>query len=97
MDAMDSGNESEDEPMSMYMLGDIHDGIKSYLRVNMREAGYKIRDCIKQRKTEWKGALLSTGIMDKGLNKVFNTVVNDILQVLPILGESDSEVSYFIP
>ena len=34
--------------------------------------------------------------MVKGLHKVFKTVVNDILQVLPIFGESGSEVSYLI-
>ena len=36
-------------------------------------------------------------IMGKGLHKVFKTVVNEIWQVLPIFGESGSEVSYFIP
>ena len=30
--------------------------------------------------------------MGKGLHKLFKTDVNDILQVLPILGESGSEV-----
>ena len=30
-------------------------------------------------------------------HKVFKTVVKEILQVLPPLGESGSEVSYFIP
>ena len=35
--------------------------------------------------------------MVKGLHKVFKTVVNEHFQVLPILGESGSEVSYFIP
>ena len=40
--------------------------------------------------------MLSTQNMVKGLHKVFNTVVNDILQVLPIFGESGSEVSYLI-
>ena len=34
--------------------------------------------------------------MGKGLHKVFKAVVNDILQALPSLGESGSEVSYFI-
>ena len=33
----------------------------------------------------------------KSLHKVFIAVVNGVLQVLPILGESGSEVSYFIP
>ena len=35
--------------------------------------------------------------MGKGLHKVFKTVVKEILQDLPTLGESGSEVSYFIP
>ena len=35
--------------------------------------------------------------MGKGLHKNFKAVVTDISQVLPILGESGSEVSYFIP
>ena len=35
--------------------------------------------------------------MGKVLHKLFKAVVNEILQVLPILGESGSEVSYFIP
>ena len=35
--------------------------------------------------------------MGKGLHKVFKAVVNDILKALPILGESGSEVFYFIP
>ena len=35
--------------------------------------------------------------MGKGLHKVFNTVVKEILQELKALGESDSEVSHFIP
>ena len=33
----------------------------------------------------------------KVYKKIFKAVVNDIFQVLPILGESGSEVSYFIP
>ena len=35
--------------------------------------------------------------MGKGLHKVFKDVVNNIFQAVPILGESGSEVSYFIP
>ena len=35
--------------------------------------------------------------MGKGLHKVFKYIVNEISQVLPPLGESRSEVSYFIP
>ena len=35
--------------------------------------------------------------MGKGLQKVFKTIVKDVYQNLPPLGESGSEVSYFIP
>ena len=63
---MDYGDESDDEPMSMQMLEDIHDGSKYHPDVNRREAHYKIRDRIKQRKPEWKGALNATQNMGKG-------------------------------
>ena len=33
---------------------------------------------------EWKGTLLSTQDLGKGLHKVFKDVVNDISQALPI-------------
>ena len=49
MDAVDSGNESDDEHMSIDMLEDIRDGIKSHPIVNRKEAPYKISDIIKQR------------------------------------------------
>ena len=35
--------------------------------------------------------------MGKVLQKLFKTAVKEILQDLPILGESSSELSYFIP
>ena len=35
--------------------------------------------------------------MGKGLHKVFKTVLKEISQDLPSLGESGSEVSHFIP
>ena len=57
MDAMESGYESDDDPISMQMLEDDRDGSQFHLRVNRREAHYKIRDSIKQRQSEWKGAL----------------------------------------
>ena len=94
---MSSGDESDDEPMSTKMLEDIQDGSQSHSSVNMLEARYKICDRIKLSKVEWKGELLSTWNMGKGLHKVFKAVANEIFQVLPILGESGSEVSYFIP
>ena len=48
MDAMGSGDKSEDEPMSTEVLEEICDGSQSHPSVNRREASYKIRDRIKQ-------------------------------------------------
>ena len=53
--------------MSAEMLEDIHDSSKSHLRVNMREARYKIYDRIKQIQAEWKEELLSMRDMGNGL------------------------------
>ena len=41
MDAVDSGDESDGDPMSTDMLEDIFDGIQSYANVDKREARYK--------------------------------------------------------
>ena len=57
MDAMNSGNCSYDDPMSTEMVEYICDGSQSHPNVNRRETRYKIRDSIKQRQLEWKGAL----------------------------------------
>ena len=43
---MDSGDESDDEPMSTEMLKDIRDVSQSHPNVNRREARYKISDRI---------------------------------------------------
>ena len=54
MNEMDSGDESDDGPISTEMLEDICDGRQSHPSVNRREACYKIRDRIEQRQTECK-------------------------------------------
>ena len=64
--------------------------------VNRIEARYKIRDLIRKRQPEWKGALKATRRMGKGLHKVFSTVVEEISQELTPLGESGPEVCHFI-
>ena len=51
---------------------------------------------MKKRQSEWKGVLKAMQNMGIGLHKVFKTVVKDVLQYLPPLGKSGSEVSYFI-
>ena len=62
------------------MAEEIGDEIQSNPKFNRREARYKIRDCIKQRQSEWKGAVKVTRRMGKGSHKIFKTVVKDILQ-----------------
>ena len=54
MDVMDSGDDSDDEPMSTDMLEDIRDGSKSHPSVNRREARYKIHYCMKLIQTACK-------------------------------------------
>ena len=97
MDTMDSSDESYHDLISKDMLEDICDRSQSHPNVNKRESRYKIRDCIKQRQSEWKGGLKATQNMGKGLHKVFNTDVKEILKDFPPLGESGSEVSHLIP
>ena len=82
--------------MSTEMLEEIRDGSQYHPDVNKREARCKIYDCIKQIQSEWEGSLKATRIMGKGSHKVFKTIVKEILQDLPPLGESGSEVSHFI-
>ena len=94
---MSSSDNSDDKPMSTDMLEDIREVSQYHPSINRREARYKIYDRIKQGQAEWKGALLPTQKMGKGSHKVFNAFVNDILQALPMLGESVSEVFYCIP
>ena len=94
--ALDSVNDSDDEPMFTEMLEDINDKIQSLPNVNRREVRYKICDRIQQGQPEWKGALKATRNMDKVLYKVFKTFVKEISKYLP-LGKSGSEISHFIP
>ena len=75
---MYSGNDSDDEPISMEMLEDISDGSQSNMNVNRVNVRYKIRDCVKQRQSQWKGLLKSTQNIGKGSHKVFKTVVKEI-------------------
>ena len=97
MDAINYGDESDHDLISMEMLEDICDGSQTHPNVNRREARYKIRYRVRQRQSEWKRALKDTRSMGKVLHKVFSTVGKEILQELAPLGESGSEVSHFIP
>ena len=97
MDAINPGDESYHNLISTEMLEDIREKIQTHPNVNRREARYKIRDCIKQRQSYWKGVLKDTRSMGKCLHKVFSAIVKEISQELTPFGESGSEVSDFIP
>ena len=78
MDAINSGDESDHDLISMEMLEDICHGSQTHPNVNRREARYKIRDRIRQRQSERKGASKSMQNMGRRLQKVFKTVVKEI-------------------
>ena len=63
MDAINSGDESNHDLISTEMLDDIRDGSQTHPNVNIREVLYKIRDNIRQRQPEWKGASKATQSM----------------------------------
>ena len=75
MDAINSGDESDHYLISTEMLEDIRDRSQTHPNVNRRQASYKIRDLLRQRQSQWKGALKDTQNMVKGLHKVFSTFV----------------------
>ena len=60
MDAINSSDEPDHDLISTEMLEDVCDRSQTHTNVNRREARYKIRDIIRQRQSEWKGALKAT-------------------------------------
>ena len=60
MENINSGDESDHYLISTDMLEDICDGSQTHPNVNRKKALYKIRDRIRQRQSEWKGALKDT-------------------------------------
>ena len=97
MDAMDFGDESDNDLVFTQMLENIQDWSQSHPNVNQREYRYIIPDRISQRQSEWKGELKTTRNTSKGLHKVSKTIVKYISQYFPPLGKSGSEVAHFIP
>ena len=60
MDAINSSGESDHGLISTEMLEDICDGSQTHPNINRREARYKIRDRIRQIKSEFKVELKAT-------------------------------------
>ena len=80
----------------MEKLEDICDESQTHPTVNKRESRYEIRDRVRRKESQQKGALKATRNMGKGLHKVFSAIVSEISQELTNLGEYGSEVFHFI-
>ena len=78
MENLDEKENFDDDHISTETLHDICDRNQTHPSIDKREARLKIRDRIKQKKSEWKGALRATHNMRKGLQKVFSTIVKEI-------------------
>ena len=89
--------EFDDDLISTETLHDIFEGKQTHPNIDKREARLAIRDRIKQKKSQRKGALRATHKMGNGLHRVFNNIVLEISQELTDFGETSSEVSHFIP
>ena len=60
MENIDEKENFDDDLISKETLHDIRDGNQTHPNIDKREALLKIRDRIKQNKSEWKGALRAT-------------------------------------
>ena len=97
MENIDETEKFDDDVISTETLHDIRDGNQTHPKINKREARMAIRDRMKQKKFQWKGALRATHNMRKGLHRFFSTIVSEIPQELTNFGETGSEVPHFIP
>ena len=85
MENLDSNEQSDHDLISTEMLEYICDVSQTHPNVNKNEARYKIRDCVRQKESQWKGELKATRSMGKFLHKVFSTFVKDVLQELTVI------------
>ena len=76
MNILNQKEKFDDDHISTETLHDIRDENQTHPNIDKREARLKIRDRIRQRQPEWKGALKATRNMGKGLHKVFSTIVS---------------------
>ena len=79
MENLDGKENFNENLISTETLHDIRDGNQTHPSIDKREARFKIHDRIKQKKSQWKGALRATHKMGKVLHRVFSTIVLDIL------------------
>ena len=79
MDSIDESStyiDSDEVPISINTIEYIQDGNYAHLDINTRDARFKTCYYIRQAKSEWKGAEISSNRMGKVLHKVFKAVVN---------------------
>ena len=76
----------DDNLISTETLYDIRDTNHTHLKIDRREARMAISDRIKEKKSQWKGALRATHKIGKDLHRVFCTIVSDISQELTNFG-----------
>ena len=79
MENINENENSDHDLITTETLKYICDGNQTHPTVNKKESHCKIRDRIKQRRSEWKGALKATRNTGKKLHKVFRTIVKEIL------------------
>ena len=77
MENIDEEEKFDDDLISTETLHDIRDRNQTHPNIYKRQARLKIRDRIKKKKLEWKGALRATYNMGKVLHKVFRTIVSE--------------------
>ena len=76
---LDETEKFDDDLISTETLHDIRDGNHTHPKSDKKEAHLAIRDLIKQKKSQWKGALRAKHKTGKGLHRFFSTIVSDIL------------------
>ena len=76
MENIDEKEKFDDDLISTETLHDIRDGNQTHPNIYKREARLKIRHHIKQKKSEWKGALRATHKM--GQKAVTNPIANQL-------------------
>ena len=86
IEELSTEDDSNDGSISTNALEEIWGGSQINPGINARDARLKIRYCIKQMQSEWKGSKLSLESIFKVLNKVFKAVVNELKNSFPTLG-----------
>ena len=78
MENIDEKEKFDNDLISTKTLHEILVGNQTHPSIGKRESILEIRDCIKKKKSQWKGALRATHKMGKGLHRVFSTFVSEI-------------------